>query len=341
MKSFSFMLTWLKSKIVVKSTITENCASYSLKQIECELCKVVFPDFVKYKQKLYDTKDFIKPSYKTYITLESASNERNSNKVLFYVNLESKQNIRIGRGHDSDVRISDISVSRFHALIRKAKDDSLYLEDNNSKFGTLVLLQNQKMRILESCLPLQIGRSLLTFHIKKPWSFFRCFSSKNGDTGVDYQIENSNAINMEKDVIVKVQDENVVLETESSVDLPKKDEDKKSVIGNNIEMINNNEIIFKFESDENMLEEIKENVNIIIVDNIEDNNIEEGPRGNNICFSEDLHIAEELDVNHADFKIQNYRFFQKKNVDNQFETNVNNNNAIIINGNIEDANVVK
>ena len=92
---FSCLQKWLKSKIVVKSTITENCSSYSIKQIECELCKIVFPDFVKYKGKLYDTKEFIKPSYKTYITLESAMTDKNSNKVLFYVNLESKQNIRI------------------------------------------------------------------------------------------------------------------------------------------------------------------------------------------------------------------------------------------------------
>ena len=40
---FSCLQTWLKSKIVVKSTINDYCASYSLKQIECELCKAIFP----------------------------------------------------------------------------------------------------------------------------------------------------------------------------------------------------------------------------------------------------------------------------------------------------------
>jgi len=45
----------------------------------------------------------------------------------------------MGRGSDSDVRISDISVSRCHALIKYEKD-GFYLEDNNSKFGTLVLV---------------------------------------------------------------------------------------------------------------------------------------------------------------------------------------------------------
>ena len=47
--------------------------------------------------------------------------------------------IRLGRGHDADVRIHDISVSRTHAFIKKeAQTNRLYIEDNKSKFGTLV-----------------------------------------------------------------------------------------------------------------------------------------------------------------------------------------------------------
>ena len=47
----------------------------------------------------------------------------------------------MGRGHDAEIRITDISVSRFHALIKYNKGD-FYIEDNNSKFGTLVLMKN-------------------------------------------------------------------------------------------------------------------------------------------------------------------------------------------------------
>jgi len=43
---------------------------------------------------------------------------------------------------------------------------------------------------------------------------------------------------------------------------------------------------------------------------------EEEPQSHNICFSvEDMNIAEEHDLNHSQFKIQNYRFFQKKIID--------------------------
>lgn len=46
----------------------------------------------------------------------------------------------MGRGHESDLRINDISVSRVHALI-KFKEGRFFLEDNLSKFGTLVLVK--------------------------------------------------------------------------------------------------------------------------------------------------------------------------------------------------------
>ena len=49
---------------------------------------------------------------------------------------------KLGRGHDSDLRINDISVSRCHAVI-KFKNDGFYLTDNMSKFGTLVLIRNK------------------------------------------------------------------------------------------------------------------------------------------------------------------------------------------------------
>lgn len=50
--------------------------------------------------------------------------------------------IKIGRGHDADVRVTDISVSRLHAIFKKDAKGYFYLEDNHSKFGTLVLVRN-------------------------------------------------------------------------------------------------------------------------------------------------------------------------------------------------------
>jgi pSer/pThr/pTyr-binding forkhead associated (FHA) protein len=58
------------------------------------------------------------------------------------ISMNKKSSLRIGRGHESDIRIPDISVSRFHALI-SFQNSNFYLEDNTSKFGTLIELSGE------------------------------------------------------------------------------------------------------------------------------------------------------------------------------------------------------
>ena len=77
------------------------------------------------------------------------------------INFDNREFIKIGRGHDKDVRITDISVSRYHALIKKGPRGEYLLEDNSSKFGTLVQVKKpyQIEPNLINCF--QIGRTLL------------------------------------------------------------------------------------------------------------------------------------------------------------------------------------
>ena len=63
----------------------------------------------------------------------------------------------MGRGHDSDVRINDISVSRTHSCLT-LNNKKILLKDYKSKFGTLILVQNE-IEVKENKLSLQIGRS--------------------------------------------------------------------------------------------------------------------------------------------------------------------------------------
>lgn len=56
-----------------------------------------------------------------------------------------KNNIRVGWGHDADIRVTDISVSRFHAKINKSDQGEFFIEDNKSKFGTLIQLRKPYM----------------------------------------------------------------------------------------------------------------------------------------------------------------------------------------------------
>ena len=72
----------------------------------------------------------------------------------------------MGRGHESQVRVNDISVSRTHALIKFRKDDGIYLADNKSKFGTLILMRqdSEQLKKDENYL-FQIGRTVCSLHV--------------------------------------------------------------------------------------------------------------------------------------------------------------------------------
>jgi pSer/pThr/pTyr-binding forkhead associated (FHA) protein len=76
------------------------------------------------------------------------------------------RSVRLGRGHDSDLRINDISVSRCHAVIR-FKNDGFYLQDNMSKFGTLVLVRRRLPLSPAITRAVQVGRTVINFQIKE------------------------------------------------------------------------------------------------------------------------------------------------------------------------------
>ncbi len=78
--------------------------------------------------------DFDKPESE-YMIMESVKSA--PAKVVHVFNLEKFNEFRIGRSVETDMKIADISVSRLHSYI-KIHGNELFLEDNGSKFGTLV-----------------------------------------------------------------------------------------------------------------------------------------------------------------------------------------------------------
>ena len=84
------------------------------------------------------------PEDRNYLWLESLTFEKNSSRMVHIVMPDAERNtFRLGRGHESEVRVSDISVSRCHAILKYENDNCFYLEDNLSKFGTLVLAKSR------------------------------------------------------------------------------------------------------------------------------------------------------------------------------------------------------
>lgn len=151
---------WLKSKNIVKQSLVSTTILF--KTLSCELCKTVFPEFLEAPNgQKYPSFEIDMPK-DNFIVLEILNQNKNTPKGIHIVDMKTKQNIRIGRGNDSDLKFSDISVSRTHALIH-FQEGEFYLKDNNSKFGTLVLVRNPLSlnSVLHS--PIQIGSTLVTF----------------------------------------------------------------------------------------------------------------------------------------------------------------------------------
>ena len=94
--------------------------------------------------------------------LESLNQVKDGNnyKSIHVVVLEENSKIVMGRGHDADVRINDISVSRLHGTICLLPEGKIMLKDLGSKFGTLALIKEQ-VTIGEKKMCLQIGRSYM------------------------------------------------------------------------------------------------------------------------------------------------------------------------------------
>lgn len=159
---------WLKQKMAKKEE--PNLISYTWKQFECEICKKPYPYIFKsngLSYRLVDVEADL-PQDKNYLLLESLTFEKNSSRMVHLIMPDSEKKIfKLGRGHESDVRVSDISVSRCHALVKyNSENGRFYLEDNLSKFGTLVLAKSSISLEPEMTKAVQIGRSVISFTVK-------------------------------------------------------------------------------------------------------------------------------------------------------------------------------
>ena len=153
---------WLNSRKV--SRTTDNCISFTWKSIDCEICKSNIPFSLDRIGKESELLRIEKPK-SPFLVLEGVGNDKNSNKGVYIVAVTGNQGISLGRGHDADVRISDISVSRTHAIIRFV-EDCFVVEDKNSKFGTLVSAQEKVKISANHNVVVQIGRSVISFSNK-------------------------------------------------------------------------------------------------------------------------------------------------------------------------------
>lgn len=135
--------------------------SYFYRPLLCELCKVPYPAYVQMGQNRVPLVE-VPRTKAPYIVLETMVRDSNANsRGLHVISLAENKVLKIGRGHDSDVRIADVSISRCHATIQM-REGAFCLEDNKSKFGTLVAMKKpRRLNAAGSPISIQVGRTVL------------------------------------------------------------------------------------------------------------------------------------------------------------------------------------
>ena len=197
---------WIYTHSCEKLEANNNCSIYLLKPIECELCKTKFPDYIKIKNRFFPLINFTN-DYKSYLTLESLTLDKYRNKFIYVVSLETKRKIPIGKNHSCEIVLSDRSIENLHCFM-VVSNKQVYLEDNDSKFGSLVLVQTKRIKLYQDIpLYLQIGRSFLEILIKKDFKLFDCCVSDDKNNIYTYFEQNEKYIKKDMALVVKNEDE--------------------------------------------------------------------------------------------------------------------------------------
>ena len=98
--------------------------------------------------------------------LESLDYIKDSKNLKLIHLIRFKDNkIYIGRHTSNDIIDNDISVSRYHSVLKYDRENgNIYLENRSEKFGSLVLVRgNIKMR--KKAINFQVGRTYITANL--------------------------------------------------------------------------------------------------------------------------------------------------------------------------------
>lgn len=160
MTHLSCLKLWLETKIKKKSV---SCATLLVfKGFECEICTHPLPKSVVRKGVSHDLFNLERPASNPYIIIQSHTGQK---QKCIHILEATRELIKIGRGHNCEVRVSDISVSRMHAFI-KYEEGSFLIIDNNSKFGTLIKAKHNLSAGWDK-IAVQVGRTVITFVLKQ------------------------------------------------------------------------------------------------------------------------------------------------------------------------------
>ena len=172
---FECLKAYLNSKITVTQNLKKTVTTYTCEKFNCDVClkpyqlRFRIPEF----NKTYELIDLNLPEELDYICLESLDyiKDKNNIKTVHIIQLKD-QEINIGRNNYNDIIDNDISVSREHAVIKYNKyNQSLFLENTNGRYGTLVLVRGN----------IKVNKEKTYFQIQNTYISMELTNKKNFD----------------------------------------------------------------------------------------------------------------------------------------------------------------
>jgi hypothetical protein len=157
---------WIKGRLDPSGTAS---GSYFYCALPCELCKELYPAYCRSAERGREPLVEVPKTNGPFVVLESMMRDTQQilGRGLHVLSLADGKRVTMGRGHDNDVRVQDVSTSRCHAMIRFS-DGKFILEDNNSKFGTLVSMKKPRLLDVGQSLSIQAGRTVLSISAALP-----------------------------------------------------------------------------------------------------------------------------------------------------------------------------
>ena len=192
-----------------------------------------------------------------FIILDTFYPLNDGNKYRCIIKFTKDNQIVIGRGLESQLVLNEITVSRTHCLLTAQRNKfgkkELKLEDLESKFGTLILLQSNKYEIIRGKpLHIQISNVHLVMEIPKKKSLFSCCNVDVVDSKNTYERVNKRAVKIKYNI-------NVLNEKTDDDDEKEKDNDNLNNINIKSTEINNTKIINNININSNVYD-VKENI---------------------------------------------------------------------------------
>ena len=261
---YECILHWLKTKIMDKSSrffSNDYLSVFGLELIECELCKTRLPDYIRHNneiysllnlEKNYDIEKILNKKEKkckkqneyihNYIIFDSVTPQKTDDSKFRFLTKFDKNNIlRIGRGLENQLILNDISVSRNHCKLIIDDNEDVILEDNSSRFGSLVLIQDEIEILKGHKLHVQVGTNYLIFTLNKKKGLFSCCNAE--------EIDNKNTYEKLNSLSIKYNKKNEILDESISIENSDNDEENKKLIEDEKDNDNKSNDLIIFEID--------------------------------------------------------------------------------------------